>query len=76
LGSFKRLFTDFVLKVCVLGHKVQVSFTDEQWKIISIVKEHLGTTDAEIVRNIVISWLAEKSIISQSVKEEMARRNR
>jgi len=40
------------------------------------VKEQLGTTDAEIIRNIVISWLSEKSIISQSVKEEMARRNR
>lgn len=62
--------------VNVLGHKVQVCFTNEQWRLISIVKEQLGTTDAEIVRNIVIAWLAEKSIISQSVKDEMSRRNR
>jgi hypothetical protein len=29
----------------------------------------MGNDDAEIVRNIVISWLVEKSIITSSIKE-------
>ena len=35
--------------------------------------EHIemGTTKAEKIRNIVLSWLAEKSIISTSAKEEL-----
>lgn len=30
----------------------------------------MGSDDAEVVRNIVLSWLAEKSIITSTVKEE------
>ncbi|MEM3602615.1 MAG: CopG family transcriptional regulator [Candidatus Bathyarchaeia archaeon] len=56
-----------------MGHKVQVSFTDEQWRLIKLAKGRMGATDAEVIRNIVISWLAEKSIISQRVKEDIAR---
>lgn len=51
--------------------RVQVSFTDEQWKLIENLKGNMGKSDADAVRNIVISWLAEKSFISTTVKEDM-----
>ena len=49
--------------------KVWVSFTEEQWKVIEKLKGLFGSTDSEVVRNIVLAWLAEKSIISSMVKE-------
>lgn len=48
--------------------RVQVTFTDEQWRIISKMRGSLGGSDANIVRNIVLAWLAEKSFISESAK--------
>lgn len=51
--------------------RVQVSFTDEQWELIENLKGNMGKSDADAVRNIVISWLAEKSFISTTVKGEM-----
>jgi hypothetical protein len=50
-------------------HKVQVSFTDDQWKLLKMLKGSMGNTDADIIRNIVVAWLSEKSIISESVKK-------
>jgi hypothetical protein len=49
--------------------RLTVQFTDEQWELIDIVA--MGNTDAEKVRNIVISWLAEKSLISTSAKKKL-----
>jgi len=49
--------------------RVQVTFTREQWELIERFKGTLGQTDAEIVRNIVISWLSEKSVITTKVKK-------
>ncbi|MFW5903069.1 MAG: CopG family transcriptional regulator [archaeon] len=51
--------------------RVQVSFTEDQWELIEKLQGKLGDSDSAIVRNIVISWLAEKSFISNVVKEEM-----
>lgn len=51
-----------------MGHKVQVSFSDDQWDLIQRLKGSMGSTDADAVRNVVISWLAEKSLISTTVK--------
>jgi len=48
--------------------RVQVTFTMEQWNIIKQLKGIMGNEDAEIVRNIVLAWLAEKSIIGSQVK--------
>ena len=56
-----------------MGHKVQISFTPEQWKLIEQFRGPLGQTDADLVRNIIIAWLAEKSVISTLVKEKMHR---
>ena len=55
--------------VCMLGHKIQVSFTEEQWKLIEKLKGHMGSSYADVVRNIILAWLSEKSIISDSVKK-------
>jgi len=52
--------------------KVQVTFSDGQWKLIEKLKGAIGDTDSEVVRNIVISYLSEKSYI----KEETFNRNK
>jgi predicted transcriptional regulator len=51
--------------------RVQVTFTEEQWSLIERLKGVMGNDDAETVRNIVLAWLAEKSVVSESVKKEM-----
>jgi hypothetical protein len=48
--------------------RVQVTFTREQWSLIEHFRGVMGNDDAEIVRNIVLAWLAEKSVISTHVK--------
>lgn len=54
-----------------MKHKrVQITFTREQWSLLKRFKGELGDGDAEIVRNIVLAWLAEKSFISSSIKEK------
>jgi hypothetical protein len=50
--------------------RVQVTFTAEQWKLIERFRGVMGNDGAEIVRNIVLAWLAEKSILASSVKNE------
>jgi hypothetical protein len=46
-----------------MARKVQVTFTNGQWKLIEKLRGTIGDTDSEIVRNIVISYLSEKSYI-------------
>jgi hypothetical protein len=48
--------------------RVQVTFSTDQWELLMRLKGIMGQTDAEVVRNIVILWLAEKSIISTEIK--------
>lgn len=48
--------------------RVQVSFSPEQWQLLEKLRGEMGSTDAEITRNIIISWLSEKSLISTSIK--------
>jgi len=50
--------------------RVQVTFTEEQWRIISKMRGSFGESDANIVRNIILAWLAEKSFISESAKRK------
>ena len=47
---------------------MQVIFTNSQWALIEKFRGELGEGDSELVRNIVLAWLAEKSIISSTVK--------
>ncbi|MGH9896705.1 MAG: hypothetical protein ACREA0_32840, partial [bacterium] len=65
---------------CVIGvslpptngkHRVQVVFTENQWTLVESFRGAMGDGDSEIVRNIVLAWLSEKSMISSSVKQRM-----
>jgi len=66
--------------VCVLKQseekarvkRVQVTFTEKQWSLIERFRGIMGSDDAEIVRNIVLSWLAEKSVVSENIKRSLS----
>jgi len=51
--------------------RVLVSFTNEQWNILESLRGEFGKGDAEIVRNIVLAWLSEKSFVSDSAKRRI-----
>lgn len=50
--------------------RVQVTFTEEQWRLIEKFRGIMGSEDAEIVRNMVLTWLAEKSFVVSAVRKE------
>jgi len=50
--------------------RVQVAFTENQWKLLETLRGEFGDGDADIVRNIVLAWLSEKSFISTTVKNK------
>jgi hypothetical protein len=50
---------------------IQVTFTKEQWDLIEKLKGELGITDSEVIRNIVLGWLMEKSFISTRLKNKI-----
>ena len=51
--------------------KIQVSFSDKQIKLLETLKGEFGDSDADVVRNVVLAWLAEKSFISTVVKQRI-----
>jgi len=51
--------------------KIQVSFSSKQVELLDYLRGEMGATDADIVRNIVIAWLAEKSFISTVAKKKI-----
>ena len=55
--------------------RVQVTFTEKQWELIQKLKGELGDGDADVVRNLVLAWLSEKSLISTSVKENKMKKD-
>ncbi|MCU0427463.1 MAG: CopG family transcriptional regulator [Candidatus Kapabacteria bacterium] len=58
-------------KEIITGKRVQVSFTEQQWVLLSKFKGEFGDTDADVVRSIVIAWLSEKSFITDTVKQKI-----
>lgn len=54
--------------------RVLVTFTNEQWNILETLRGEFGKGDAEIVRNIVLAWLSEKSFVSDSAKRRINQR--
>jgi hypothetical protein len=48
--------------------RVQITFSIEQWELIKKLKGEMGVADSEIIRNIVIAWLVEKSFITSTLK--------
>jgi len=53
-----------------MTHKIQVSFTEQQMRLLAKVKGTMGNTYAEVIRNITISWLSEKSFITSTAKNK------
>lgn len=53
-----------------MSKKIVVTLPDETYKLMKNLSG-MGEKDGEIVRNLVISWMAEKSMISTSAKEKM-----
>ena len=51
--------------------RIQVSFTIEQYQLIRKLSGELGNSDSEIIRNIVIAWLSEKSFLSTYTKNRI-----
>jgi len=51
--------------------RIQVIFTKEQYQLIQKLKGEMGISDSEVVRNIVIAWLVEKSFISTTLKDKV-----
>ena len=50
--------------------RIQISLTEEQIQLLRNFQGELGNSISEIITNIVISWLSEKSFISSSVKRK------
>ena len=50
--------------------RVQVIFTREQYEILQKLKGEMGSSDSEVVRNIVLNWLMENSFISSTIKSK------
>ncbi len=55
--------------------RVLVSFTEGQWKLIENLRGEMGDGDADIVRNIILAWLTEKSFVSESAKNRIRKNN-
>jgi len=55
--------------------RIHLTFSEEQWELIEKSKGIMGNTDAEVVRNIVLAWLAEKSLVSTQIKEKEYKKN-
>jgi len=56
-----------------MPRKVQVTFSNGQWKLIEKLRGTLGDTDSEIVRNIIIAYLSEKSYIKEEAMNKSKR---
>ena len=51
--------------------RVQVNFTIEQYNLLQKFKGELGNSDSEVVRNIILFWLLEKSLLSEVLKSKL-----
>lgn len=51
--------------------RIQVSLPLKQWRILEKMRGEMGNSDSEIIKNIVTSWLVDKSIITTSLKRKM-----
>lgn len=54
-----------------MSKRIQVNFTDEQYELIQKLKGELGNSDSEVIKNITIAWLIEKSFISTTLKSRI-----
>ena len=59
----------------VKSKRVQVSFTIKQWDMIEVLRGEMGDNDADIIRNVVLAWLAEKSFVTDTTKQKLSKAN-
>jgi hypothetical protein len=69
-ASFIHNNIHIMYKGDTMSKKIVVTLPDETYKIMKNLAG-MGNKDGEIVRNLVISWMAEKSMISTSAKAKM-----
>lgn len=50
--------------------RIHLTFSEEQWNIIEKFRGVMGKSDAELIRNMVLAWLSEKSMISTEIKNK------
>jgi hypothetical protein len=50
--------------------RINISLSEDQISLIRKFKGFMGNTDAEIIRNITLAWLSEKSMVSSTVKDK------
>lgn len=55
--------------------KIHVKFSQGQLKMIRKLKGEMGDTDSEVVRSVVVSWLSEKSLVAEFVKQKLKKKN-
>ncbi|MEM3551242.1 MAG: hypothetical protein QXV01_09165 [Candidatus Bathyarchaeia archaeon] len=64
IANLVRFSLDYT-EMLTMPRKIQVTFTNEQWKLLEKLRGTMGDADSEIVRNIVIAYLSEKSYIKE-----------
>ena len=67
------------MRVLIMGKptkRIQVVVTQEEFDIIKTLEGELGFRESEIVRNIVLGWLMEKSVISTILKSKIEDKGR
>jgi len=42
---------------------ILVTLSDDQHKCVTFLRNKMGSSDAEVLRNVFLSWLAEKAMI-------------
>jgi hypothetical protein len=50
-----------------MGRKVLVSFTDQQYRMIQRFEGRMGSSMAEVVRNLILAYLSEKTYIKDDL---------
>ena len=56
-------------------NQVNVKLTDQQREMIRGLIGPMGGTEAEVIRNIVVSWFSEKGILSEVIKKRWLDKN-
>ena len=54
-----------------MSKRIQVNFTDEQYELLQKLKGELGNSDSDVVKNITLAWLTEKSFITSTLKTKI-----
>jgi len=51
------------------SNQVNVKLTDDQKQIVEDLVGIMGGTEAEVLRNIFLAWLSDKSLLTEAIKK-------